>query len=89
LVENCFKHGLKEGNGKDFIKIRIEISGAVLNFETENNKGPVHPSGLPEANGIGIGNVRKRLSLDYPNTHLLKIADNGKVFKILLQLQLT
>lgn len=88
LVENCFKHGLKEGNGKDFIKIRIEISGAVLNFETENNKGQVQSSGLPETKGIGIGNVRKRLSLDYPNAHLLKIADNGNIYKVLLQLQL-
>ncbi|MEN8116584.1 MAG: histidine kinase [Bacteroidota bacterium] len=88
FVENSFKHGLKSGVKKAFVKIRLEVSGKVLNFEIENSKGKAVPINDSKYKGIGIENVKKRLDLLYPGTHSLKILNNGNTFKVLLQLQL-
>lgn len=88
FVENSFKHGIKGGAKNSFIKIRIEITGGVLNFEIENNQGnpaEIHDDGFK---GIGIENVRKRLNLIYPGAHVLKISGTDERFKVLMQVQL-
>jgi len=38
--------------------------------------------------GIGIQNVKKRLELIYPGAYSLNILNSGKVFKVVLKLQL-
>jgi len=88
FVENSFKHGIKGGVKDTFIKIRFEITGGVLNFEIENNAGnsaDIHDDGFK---GIGIQNVKKRLNLIYPNSHILKISETDERFKVLVQVQL-
>jgi two-component system, LytTR family, sensor kinase len=88
FIENSFKHGIKGGAKETFIKIKIEIAGAVLNFEIENSKGKSIEPCIPEYKGIGIENVKKRLQLIYPNSHLLTISETESIFKVLLQVQL-
>ena len=88
FVENSFKHGLKGGAQNIFVEIRIEVSGSILNFEIENSKGKTSEVTDSKYKGIGIENVKKRLELIYPNSHLLKISDNKNTFKVLLQVQL-
>jgi len=87
FVENSFKHGLKGGAKNAFVKIRLEITGKVLNFEIENSKGKSSQIINSKYKGIGIENVRKRLELIYPDVHTLKISNNKDTFKVLLQLQ--
>ncbi len=41
-----------------------------------------------EDSGIGVENVKKRLLLHYPNRHLLKIDDDGKFYKLQLEILL-
>lgn len=88
FVENSFKHGLKGGAQNIFVNIKIEVSGKIVNFEIENSKGKVALRQNSKYKGIGIENVKKRLELIYPKMHLLKVLDNEKTFKVLLQLQL-
>lgn len=88
FVENSFKHGLKSGAQNAYVKIKIEVSGKVLNFEIENSKGRHSEINDTRYKGIGIENVRKRLELIYPGFHQLKISDGEKVFRVFLQLQL-
>jgi LytS/YehU family sensor histidine kinase len=38
--------------------------------------------------GIGMNNVKRRLELLYPDTHQLKVDDNGDTFKINLKLKI-
>ena len=88
FVENSFKHGMKSGAEKAYVKIKIEVSGKILNFEVENTKGQ---SGVVEDlnyKGIGIENVKKRLELIYPGLYQLKILDTENLFKVVLRLQL-
>lgn len=80
LVENFFKHG-------DGGSIELEITDNRLVFKIENTI--VEKKSQPkEDSGIGVENVKKRLSLHYPNRHLLKIDDDGKFYKLQLEILL-
>lgn len=88
FIENGFKHGLKGVAEDVFVKIKIEITGSVINFEIENSNEKSETISDGKYNGIGIRNVKKRLELIYPDNHLLKISEYKETFKVLLQLQL-
>lgn len=74
LIENAFKHGTSSTDAS-VIHIRISTSGEGEGLEvscyTENT---VHPKGEDDRSGSGIGleNLRKRLSLIYPGRYMLK-----------------
>lgn len=80
LVENFFKHG-------DGGTIEIELKDNRLIFRTENAILE-KKSQSKEDSGIGVENVKKRLLLHYPNRHLLKIDDDGKFYKLQLEILL-
>lgn len=88
FVENSFKHGLKSGADKAYVTIKIEVSGKILTFEIENSKGQSTGMNDLKYQGIGIGNVKKRLELIYPGSHHLKITDDKTKYKVNLRLQL-
>jgi sensor histidine kinase YesM len=72
FLENCFKHGISSQKDSE-IKIKMEIMGETVFFETRNHIFPINPDS-PEAkeNGIGLVNTQRRLSLLYPEKHRLK-----------------
>jgi len=88
FVENSFKHGLKGGAKDAFVHIKLEVTRSVLNFEIMNSIGKATEPIEDNHKGIGIANIRKRLSLIYPDQHKLKISNNSEIFKVLLQVQL-
>jgi LytS/YehU family sensor histidine kinase len=88
FVENSFKYGLKSGAENAFVNIELEVSGNKLSFEIENSKGKSLETEHFENKGIGIENVKKRLDLIYPGAYSLNISDDGKTYKILLQIQI-
>lgn len=89
FVENCFKHGFSEMNDELVIKVHIEIEGNKLEMICENpyskEKERVNES-LPK--GIGLKNVRNRLTMIYPDQHELRIEEEQKVFRVRLSLDL-
>ena len=79
FLENCFKHVVSSQHESE-IKIKLEVMGDTVFFETKNHIFPVNPDS-PEAheNGIGLTNTQRRLSLIYPNKHRLKFGkDDSK-----------
>lgn len=88
FIENSFKHGIKGGAKEAFVSIKIEVTGGVINFEVENSKGKSAVVNDEKFRGIGIENVKKRLELVYPDSHVLNISDAKEKFRVLLQLQL-
>ncbi|NQX81952.1 MAG: histidine kinase [Flavobacteriaceae bacterium] len=88
FVENAFKHSL--ANQTDNIKIDINVdindSGQLV-FECKNNY-LTHYNTTSHNKGIGLNNVKKRLSLIYPKTHDLTISDEDNCFKVNLIIQL-
>jgi len=88
FVENSYKHGLKSGAESAFAKIKLAVNGGHLFFEIENSKGNSPVLNDPRYKGIGIDNVKRRLSFIYPGIHSLKITEDEKTFKVNLKIQL-
>ena len=86
LAENCFKHGI--GKEKGVIQIDMEYDNNMLLFGTTNPVAPRENLAGKDAGGIGLKNVEKRLNLLYPGNHLLKIDDDGGIFKVALRIVL-
>ena len=82
FVENAFKHG--DFNEHE-MKIDLEEQNNILNFRIENQK---RQGSKDHASGIGIGNVKKRLELIYPNKHELNISDKENLFVVELKIEL-
>ncbi len=89
FVENGFKHGVSQASGQGWIRIKLGLVNRTLKFKVENSKPGDATCKTEEAtDGIGLTNVRKRLSLLYPEAHVLKIEDSGHTYRIELTLDL-
>lgn len=85
FVENAFKHGV-DIEKITTITISIEATKDKIIFECINPIVEGSSSAYKEYGGIGLENVKRRLSLLYPQKHKLNIADDGKNFTVYLEL---
>jgi len=88
FVENCFKHGASNMLEQPWISLHVSVEGDILKMNLVNGKPPETGNKPLDKPGIGIVNVRKRLSLLYPNKHQLLITAEEEVFIVNLTLQL-
>lgn len=86
FIENAFKHIPKSRHEQSQIIISGRIVDNALVFEVTNTVNVNQVSTLP--GGIGLGNVRKRLELLYPNKHELHTGIHGNLFQITLNVTL-
>ncbi|MEM8484067.1 MAG: histidine kinase [Bacteroidota bacterium] len=92
FVENSFKHGIDGSAAKAWIKIQTEVADDKLHFSVSNSM--LHPKAQltlkrpPIASGIGLRNVRRRLTLHYPNRHTLDISHTDAMYSVNLTLLL-
>lgn len=70
LLENAFKHGIETLAENAFIHINLKEETDFIVFSIENN---FDPNEISPSNGIGLQNIRRRLSLLYKNKHELKV----------------
>ena len=85
FIENAFKYGT-DFRGKTDIIIKINILNNELHFYTYNKLSLQNSKN--KNSGIGLKNIKNRLNLLYPNSHHLKILNNGKSYKVNLILKL-
>lgn len=86
LLENAYKHSparLEPGA----LKVRVAINEDSLAFSAQNPIGKRSTNPLEEPGGIGLPNVRKRLSLLYPGQHTLSIQNSGETFTVMLTIR--
>ena len=86
FVENAFKHSLINEVNLAWVTIDIKVSGNELFFTVENSIS--QPTPMSGRNGIGLSNVRRRLTLSYPDRHELNIRNDDNIFKVYLKLHL-
>jgi hypothetical protein len=86
LLENAYKHSPARLNPGD-VKVRVEVKEGALSFSVQNpvDKHPTHHT-LDEPGGIGLPNVRKRLTLLYPDQHTLKVTHTVGTFCVDLKI---
>ncbi|MEL7146507.1 MAG: histidine kinase, partial [Bacteroidota bacterium] len=87
LVENSFKHGLKGASRDSFVHIKLDVSDEQLRFSISNNKGTVDKTESAKYGGIGIQNVKKRLSLLYGDKADLLIKDEASSFTVAINIR--
>ena len=87
FLENSFKHGDVNVSGDGFVRTHISIVGHHVTLWIENSfrSGTVKNN---DQKGIGLDNVKHRLTLLYPGRHDLKIEKNNSIFEIHLKIQL-
>lgn len=87
FVENIFKHGIDKISGNNQIRIRIAEHEGYLIFETRNSINR-HP-GKTKPTGLGLKNLRQRLSLLYGTDFELNTQDDGRYFTAFLKIPLS
>lgn len=77
VVENCIKHGLKEGKSAPFtITISIRLVSGVLDVIIQDNGVGMKLSELPskqKPGGIGLANIRQRMGILYGRNDLVSV----------------
>jgi sensor histidine kinase YesM len=87
LLENAFKHGVKDAEPDCWIECNLTIEPSQISFNTRNKKLQSVRTGIPS--GFGLENLKKRLQLSYPSKHTLRIVETDQIYFIELILQRT
>jgi len=85
LVENAFKHGVS-ADEDCFISIDIHGDADKIVCQTLNSNHP-KTNDDRSGSGIGIGNLKRRLELIYPENHTLSFKTEGDVFEAYLEIR--
>ena len=85
FLENAFKHGTSDQLERPWLSVDISVKHGNLRCKIANSKNDFIPA---RSQGIGIGNVKKRLSFIYPGKHELKMNDEGNFFVVSLLVEL-
>ncbi|MCR8561984.1 histidine kinase [Mucilaginibacter sp. BJC16-A38] len=79
LIENVFKHGTMP------LTILLQVSSVTIQLTTSNQ---MRKETNAIAGGIGLSNLKRRLSLLYPGAHQLKLQEKDGIFTATLILNL-
>lgn len=79
LIENAFKHGIS-ATEKSELHFDLKVEGEAIVFHSKNSNFP-KDSEDQSGSGIGLENLKKRLSLLYPNRHQLTISSNQETYQ--------
>ncbi|MCV9930990.1 histidine kinase [Flavobacterium sp. LS1R47] len=87
LIENAFKHVSRLPNQKGYVHLSCEQENKQLVFKIENSYTEQYkiPS---KSQGLGLENVKKRLAIQYPNRHELRINKTDSDFTVEVALDL-
>jgi hypothetical protein len=86
FVENIFKHGVDKISGCNQIAISLIQQKGYLYFSTRNTINRHAGQGMP--GGLGLANLRKRLSILYEDNFELETASDGQYFTATLKVPL-
>jgi len=85
FVENAFKHSHIDQQADSFVTIRVEGNTSDITIKIENSI-PKTAMTTDAVGGIGLGNVKRRLEVLYPNKHELQVNSSIEVFQVSLHL---
>ncbi|RLD78505.1 MAG: hypothetical protein DRJ15_11435 [Bacteroidetes bacterium] len=85
FVENAFKHGLKNVSSPGIV-IKIKVIDHEINFEIMNHLNLEKEINKDDTRGIGLANVKRRLSLIYPDQHFLEVGEEGGAYTVKLKI---
>jgi sensor histidine kinase YesM len=86
FVENAVKHNPESDDYLPYIRVFFRLNDGKLYFTCVNSKPAVTPENNEQEGGLGLVNVRRRLSLLYPGKHFLNITTETDKFQVDLQI---
>lgn len=90
FIENSFKYVCRLPGHKGYVKISCKEKNNSLYFYVENSYSDMATYKKKDGTGgIGLQNVKKRLKLQYPDSHDLNIESDSHIFRITLILTLS
>ena len=87
FVENAIKHGI-DTKAKSIIAISLEVTENKLYYKVTNTMHQAVYGLKDSASGFGLDNLKKRLSILYPNAHTMETKVEKGYFISLLKLQI-
>jgi two-component system LytT family sensor kinase len=84
FLENAFKHGVFD-QATNPVTLSLHVEQNILHFHISNHLANRHKD---KTGGIGLVNVKRRLSLIYPSQHNLKIEQKKDTFIVDLKINL-
>ncbi|MDZ7933979.1 MAG: histidine kinase [Emticicia sp.] len=85
-IENAFKYGISITQ-ESFIDLKFIIKDQKLSFSCRNSIIKQFDK-LEVGTSTGIENTQRRLSLNYPHKHSLKISNENNIFEVALEVNL-
>ncbi len=86
FAENCFKHGGPDQDGLFRVEIELTADDQHLIFYIRNSKKAGRESSK-HSGGVGLQNIRQRLSLLYPRHHQLHIDHQPDAYSVRLEIK--
>ncbi|WP_228442159.1 LytS family sensor histidine kinase [Chryseobacterium nematophagum] len=86
FVENAVKHN-NDSEKPSYVHLEFKSDGDEIIFTCINSK-PALKAVKPHSGGLGLVNIKRRLQLLYPSSHLLKIEDQEETFCVTLSIKL-
>ena len=82
FAENAFKHGISYTE-ESFVKLAVFLDGSRVTFQCTNTR---HPGRDDTQHGLGMENIRKRLSLLYGSDYQLRIDEQAGLYGVMLDI---
>jgi hypothetical protein len=86
LVENAFKHGIEPAGGNPFLHLHLSQKDKTIHFRCHNSLEKDSPAA--ETGGLGLPNLRRRLSVLFPDQHRLQLQSSDHDYLAELSLEL-
>ena len=89
IVENAFKFGLATAKQIPKISISLSVQENKLDFVVKNSKASnSKQSKKDKKKGIGVTNIERQLTLQYPEKHYIKSTETDEQFQVTLNINL-
>lgn len=89
FVENAFKHGVSDETDSVWVTIDIKVKDGWLGVKVENSHAGSENHGGRDVvtGGIGLQNVKRRLTLLYPDAHKLTLTKEAEYYTVDLKVR--
>ena len=86
LVENAIKYGRMTSPLPLCIRVRVTTESDSLCIEVANTGKWIQPSSGEQIGGVGLGNLRQRLELLYPDAHTFKTVTESELVIVAIRI---
>ena len=88
LTENAFKHGVRKGIEQAIVRIEIEEKDNAVLCKVWNTKSDFHDVERDDhRKGLGLSNIKRQLTISYPDTHTIEIEEEEKSFCVVVNIK--